>query len=139
MMPEEDAIHPDELPLTVDSLAEQFAACGLAAGQTVLVHTRMSALGWIAGGPVAIIQALLRVLEPSGTLMMPAFSPGTTDPANWHRPPMPEHWWEIIRQQTPMYNPLTTPTFGVGQVAELFRRWPGVIRSTNPDASFAAI
>ncbi|HEX2619742.1 MAG TPA: AAC(3) family N-acetyltransferase, partial [Phototrophicaceae bacterium] len=79
-MSESDLIRPDVLPLTVDSMAEQFAACGLAAGQTVLVHTRMSALGWVAGGGTAVIHALLRVLTPSGTLMMPCFSPGTTDP-----------------------------------------------------------
>lgn len=138
-MPEIDTIFPDSLPLTVESLSDQFAACGLAAGQTVLVHTRMSALGWVAGGAAAIIHALLRVLTPSGTLMMPAFSPDNTDPANWRNPPVPEHWWPIIRQHTPPYDPLTTPTFGVGKVPEMFRRWPGVVRSMNPDASFAAI
>ncbi|MCL4248749.1 MAG: AAC(3) family N-acetyltransferase [Anaerolineae bacterium] len=138
-MAEVDTIHPDHLPLTVDSLAEQFAACGLAAGHTVLVHTRMSALGWVTGGPVAVIQALLRVLTPTGTLMMPAFSPDTTDPANWRNPPVPEHWWPVIREHMPAYDPRTTPTRGVGQVAELFRTWPGVMRSAHPEASFAAI
>jgi aminoglycoside 3-N-acetyltransferase len=138
-MPEIDTIDPNSLPLTVDALAEQFSPCGLAEGQTVLVHTKMSALGWIAGGPVAIIQALLRVLTPSGTLMMPSFTPDNTDPANWQNPPVPEHWWPIIRQHMPPYDPRTTPTRGIGQVAETFRRWPGVIRSANPDASFAAI
>ncbi|MBL8165454.1 MAG: AAC(3) family N-acetyltransferase [Anaerolineae bacterium] len=138
-MSEKDVIHADALPLTVDSLAEQFAACGLSAGQTVIVHTRMSALGWVAGGAQAIILALLRVLTPSGTLMMPAFSPDTCDPANWRNPPVPEHWVPIIRAHMPLYDPLTTPTWGVGQVAELFRRWPGVIRSACSDASFAAL
>jgi len=138
-MPEADTIDPNALPLTIDTLADQFAACGLAAGQTVLVHTRMSALGWIVGGPVTIIHALLRVLTPSGTLMMPSFTPDNTDPSNWRNPPVPEHWWPIIRQHTPAYDPQTTPSGHVGIVAENFRRWPGVIRSDNPDASFAAI
>jgi aminoglycoside 3-N-acetyltransferase len=138
-MPESSTIHPDALPLTVESLAEQFAAVGLGAGQTVLVHTKMSALGWIAGGPVAVIQALLRVLTPTGTLMMPAFNADNTDPSHWQNPPIPEHWWPIIRQHMPAYDPLTTPTREMGKVAENFRSWPGVIRSAHPEASFAAL
>jgi aminoglycoside 3-N-acetyltransferase len=136
---EADTIDPALPPLTVESLAEQFAACGLAAGQTVLVHTRMSALGWIVGGEVAVIQALLRVLTPSGTLMMPTFSSNRTDPANWRNPPVPESWWQTIRDHMPVYDPLITPTYRMGAVAELFRRWHGAIRSANPDASFAAL
>ena len=138
-MSEADTIDPNALPLTVDSLAEQFAACGLAAGQTVLVHTRMSALGWVAGGAVAVIQALLRVLTPSGTLMMPAFSPDNTNPANWLNPPVPEHWWQVIRDNTPVYDSRITPTRGIGVVAEMFRTYPGVIRGNHPYVSFAAI
>jgi hypothetical protein len=45
-------------PLTVASLTEQLRACGLAAGQTVLVHMAMSKLGWIIGGAQAVILAL---------------------------------------------------------------------------------
>lgn len=138
-MSEADTIDPNALPLTVDSLAQQFAACGLAAGQTVIVHTRMSAFGWVAGGAVAIIQALLRVLTPSGTLMMPTFSSDNTDPANWGNPPVPEHWWQIIRDHSPAYDPRIMPTRGVGVVPELFRTYPGVVRSEHPSLSFAAI
>ncbi|NWF70371.1 MAG: AAC(3) family N-acetyltransferase [Chloroflexi bacterium] len=138
-MSEYETINAEFLPLTVDSLAEQFAACGLAAGQTVLVHTRMSAMGWIAGGAVAVIQALLRVLTPDGTLMMPTFTADLTEPRHWKNPPVPEHWWPVIRQQMPAYDPAITPTYGMGRVAELFRHWPGVLRSANPDASFAAL
>jgi aminoglycoside 3-N-acetyltransferase len=138
-MPEHELIDPNTLPLTIDSLAEQFVACGLAAGQTVIVHTRMSALGWVAGGAEAIIHALLRVLTPEGTLMMPAFSPNNTDPANWRHPPVPESWWQVIRDHSPPYDPRTTQTWGLGKVPELFRTFPGVLRSAHPEASFAAV
>ncbi|MEQ8673911.1 MAG: AAC(3) family N-acetyltransferase [Aggregatilineales bacterium] len=138
-MSEADTIDPNALPLTVESLAAQFAECGLAAGQTVIVHSRMSALGWVAGGAVAVIQALLHVLTPSGTLMMPTFSPETTDPASWDNPKMPEHWLPIIRDHLPAYDSRFTPTFEMGNVAETFRTFPGVIRGNHPCASFAAI
>jgi aminoglycoside 3-N-acetyltransferase len=138
-MTEEATIHSDALPLTVDSLAEQFAACGLSAGQTIVVHSAMSKLGWIAGGPVAVIQALLRVLTPTGTLLMPAHTTNNTDPAHWQHPPVPESWWPTIRQHMPAYDPAITPTRSIGVVAELFRTWPGVIRSDHPIGSFAAL
>jgi aminoglycoside 3-N-acetyltransferase len=120
-------------------LAEQFAGCGLAAGQTVVVHMSMSKIGWIAGGPEAVIRALLKVLTPAGTLMMPTQTTSNTDPANWKDPPVPEHWWPVIREHMPAYNPATTPTREMGVVAELFRTWPGARRSAHPIGSFAAL
>jgi aminoglycoside 3-N-acetyltransferase len=138
-MTEADTIHHDYLPLTMDSLAEQLAACGLSAGQTVVVHSSMSKMGWIAGGEEALIRALLRVLTPTGTLMMPAHTTGNTDPSHWRHPPVPEHWWPIIREHMPAFDPATTPSRQLGRIAELFRTWPGVKRSSHPIGSFAAL
>ncbi|WP_407232097.1 AAC(3) family N-acetyltransferase [Escherichia coli] len=39
---------------------------GLTLGGTVLVHSSLSSLGWVAGGPVAVIQALLDCVGPQG-------------------------------------------------------------------------
>jgi aminoglycoside 3-N-acetyltransferase len=138
-MPESNTIRDDSLPLTIDSLTEQFAACGLAAGQTALVHSSMSKMGWITGGPVAVIQALLRVLTPSGTLMMPTHTAANTDPAHWQHPPVPESWWSVIHQHSPAFDPAITPTREMGAIAELFRTWPGALRSGHPIGSFAAL
>ncbi len=132
------AISPDELPVTVDMLVEQFGTCGLQAGQTVLVHTSMSKIGWIAGGAQALIQALLQVLGPDGTLMMPTHTTQNTDPGNWSQPPVPDTWVPIIRAHTPAFDPATTPTRGMGVTPELFRTWPGTVRSAHPIGSFAA-
>ena len=96
-------------------------------------------MGWIAGGAEAVIYALLRVLTPTGTLMMPTHTTNNTDPARWQHPPVPESWWPIIREHTPAYHPATTPTREMGAVAELFRTWPGAMRSAHPIGSFAAL
>jgi aminoglycoside 3-N-acetyltransferase len=125
--------------MSVESLAEQFAACGLAAGQTVLVHSAMSKIGWITGGPEAVILALLRVIGSSGTLMMPTHTTGRTDPARWQNPPVPPEWVPIIRAHMPVFDPATTPTREMGAIAELFRTWPGAVRSAHPIGSFAAL
>ncbi len=37
-----------------------------------------------------------------------------------------------------VFDPKSTPSFGMGITAELFWRQPGVLRSTDPSASFAA-
>jgi aminoglycoside 3-N-acetyltransferase len=137
-MPEAATISDHNPPLTVDTLAVQFGICGLRAGQTVLVHSSMSKLGWVAGGAQAVIQALLRVLGDDGTLMMPTHTTQNTDPANWSNPPVPEAWVPVIRAHTPAFDPATTPTRAMGAIPELFRTWPGTLRSAHPIGSFAA-
>lgn len=127
------------LPSTRTSLATDLAALGLSAGDTVLVHSSMRAIGWVPGGQVAVVQALLDVLGPEGTLVVPAQTGGNSDPKLWTRPPVPEEWWQTIRDHMPAFEPAITPSRGIGAVAESVRTWPGAVRSNHPHTSFAAI
>jgi aminoglycoside 3-N-acetyltransferase len=126
-------------PVTGTTMVRQLWGLGLRRGQVVLVHTSLSRLGWVCGGAQTVIEALLEVLGPQGTLMMPTHTSDNSDPAHWSNPPVPESWWQTIREQTPPYDPRTSPTRGMGAVAELFRTWPGVQRSAHPQVSFAAL
>ena len=47
------------------------AALGVRAGDILLVHTSVKALGWIPGGPLAVVQALRDAVGESGTLVVP--------------------------------------------------------------------
>ena len=125
-------------PITIDSLINEFSIIGIKAGMTLLVHSSLSSLGWVCGGPVAVIYALEAVLGVEGTLVMPTHSSGLSDPADWENPPVPEDWWEIIRQTVPAFDVNMTPTRGMGAIAECFRKQPGVLRSNHPRDSFAA-
>jgi aminoglycoside 3-N-acetyltransferase len=137
-MPEVATIAHADQPRTRQSLAADLRTLGVGAGETLLVHSSLSALGWVCGGPVAVIQALQDVLTPAGTLVMPTFTLNLTDPSGWRRPPVPEAWWATIRAELPAFDPALTPTRNMGRIPELFRTWPDVRRSDHPHSSFAA-
>jgi aminoglycoside 3-N-acetyltransferase len=124
-------------PVTVDSIAADLRDLGLGVGDTVLVHTSLSNLGWVCGGAPAVVDALQRVLT-DGTLVMPTHSPDVSNPEWWENPPVPEDWYGTVRETMPAYRPAVTPTRGMGAVAECFRSYPGVERSAHPMHSFAA-
>ncbi len=127
-------------PRTRTSLATDLRNLGVRAGSVLLVHSSLSALGWVCGGAVAVVQALLDVLGPDGTLVVPAHTGGNSDPSLWERPPVPRAWWPVIREHMPAYDPAVTPARdGLGVIPELARTWPGALRSNHPATSFAAI
>ena len=135
---EERSILGRDQPQTVDSLAADLRAVGVTKGMTLLVHSSLSAIGWVSGGPVAVILALEEALGPSGTLVMPAHSGGLSDPAGWSNPPVPQAWWETIRDTMPAFVADLTPTRRVGTIPETFRKQAGVLRSHHPTVSFCA-
>lgn len=112
---------------------------GVRPGDTLLVHSSLRRLGYVPGGEVAVVQALLGAVGPAGTLVVPTQTGENSDPAGWSRPPVPADWWPVIRAESPAYDPSLTPSPGMGRIAELVRTWPGARRSAHPQTSFAAL
>ncbi|MCX4662235.1 aminoglycoside N(3)-acetyltransferase [Streptomyces uncialis] len=124
---------------TRESLAHELRGLGVTPGETLLVHSSLGSLGWVCGGAVTVVRALLDVLGTDGTLVVPTHSGDNSDPAGWVNPPVPESWWADIRRSMPPYDADLTPCFGVGIVPETVRGWPGAVRSAHPQTSFAAV
>ncbi len=137
-MSEQEAVDNAPLPRTRQSLADDLRALGVVAGMTLIMHSSLKSLGWVSGGPVAVIQALMDVVTASGTIVVPTQTSDYSDPALWQHPPVPESWWQIIYDTMPAYDPRITPCRFMGVIVETFRTWPGVLRSDHPADSFAA-
>ena len=137
-MSEGQAVRKTETPATVESLRADFKTLGIKEGMVLLVHSSLSAMGWVCGGAVAVIIALQEVLGKTGTLVMPTHSTDLSDPSQWKNPPVPESWWQTIRETMPAYDPDLTPTRSMGKIAETFRKQKAVLRSAHPQSSFCA-
>ena len=137
-MTEENIIRMTPEPRTRESLVRELLYFGVKAGMTLIVHSSLRTVGWVSGGPVAVVQALMDVLTEEGTLVMPTQTGNYSDPAEWQDPPVPDEWKPIIYATMPAFHPLYTPSYKMGQVVETFRTWPGTVRSNHPIVSFAA-
>lgn len=125
--------------VTQEELVAQFKASGVQPGQTLLVHTSLSKLGFVVGGAETIIRALLEVVGEEGTLMMPSQTWKNLDPSIGVHWEVPQEWWPEIRKYWPAYDKAITPAIGMGATAEMLRTWPGAHRSDHPARSFAAV
>lgn len=137
-MGEQRAIERINGPNTRSSIVTALRDLGVKEGETLLVHSSLSALGWICGGPQAVCDALSGIVGESGTIVVPTHTGQYTDPEGWSNPPVPDDWIEPIREKRPPFRPEVTPTRGVGAIPECFRNYPDAIRSRHPEVSFAA-
>ncbi|WP_019413161.1 aminoglycoside N(3)-acetyltransferase [Paenisporosarcina sp. TG20] len=123
---------------SVETLKQQLQTLGIQSGDAIMVHSSIKSMGWIAGGPKAVIDALMETITPEGTIVMAAQSAENSEPSYWMLPPVPEDWHEPIRQHMPAYDPHLTPLRGMGKIAECFHRHPKTIRSYHPVHSLMA-
>ena len=103
--------------LTQDDVKQALEQAGFTRGDAVLGHFSLSRFGYIEGGADGLIDTLLDLLGPDGTLMMPTFA------SCW--------------RGNPPYESTRTAS-RVGAVTDHFWRRAGVQRSLHPTHSFAA-
>lgn len=125
-------------PISKLDLIRDFKALGITKSDGILLHVALSKIGWIIGGEVTLIQALIETLS-EGTLVMPTQTGNYGDPSKWENPPVPKSWVAKIKDHMPAYDKHITPPYHMGRVSELFSRYPKSFRSDHPQASFTAV
>lgn len=124
------------IPHTHAHLVDAFQRAGIRAGQALILHASVKAVGAVMGGPNVILQALMDALTPDGTLMMYA---------GWQDIPdfidsLPDALKAVYLEQHPPFDPATARAVRENSVlAEFLRTWPCVHRSANPEASMVAV
>ncbi len=97
------------------TVTDDLRSLGLAAGDRVVAHSSLRAVGPVEGGADAIVAALLEVVGPDGLIVAPAFT-----------------------YDTARFDPATEPG-RTGALAEAVRLSPGAVRSLHPTHSVAAL
>lgn len=94
---------------------------GVRPGMGLMVHSSLSSFGRVDGGAATVVDALMEVVTPDGTLLMPSFNHGAPFEAGGPG----------------VYDPAGTPTIN-GAIQDHFWRRPGVARSLDPTHPFSA-
>ncbi len=125
--------------VTKRELVQGLKDAGLKKGDHVIVHGSLKAFGFIVGGAEVVVEAILDLIGPEGTMMAPAQTWKNLDPdigVHWD---VPKEYHPMIREEWPAFNKDVTPSIGMGRIAEAIRVWPGAFRSNHPARSFAAV
>jgi aminoglycoside N3'-acetyltransferase len=110
-------------PTTEKSLVANFKKLEIQAGSAICVHSMLSSLGHIVGGPQTVISAIQKAV-PNCTIMMPSF-------------PFDGSAFDYLKTD-PIYQRDTTPSKS-GLLTETLRLFPGAKRSYHPTHPCVAI
>lgn len=102
-----------------NELTEHFFRLGLRHGDSVLVHSSLSAAGRIERGSEGVIESLMEVVGSTGALLFPT------------------HNWPEVNRGYRKFDVRNSPS-RVGVISETFRCRSDVIRSEHPSHSVAA-
>ncbi len=103
--------------LSLSDLQHAFHEIGIQEGDSLLVHSSLSKIGFVQGGAATVIRALLNVLGTSGTLLMPSF------PASGRN--------KDYLESGAVFDVRHTPS-AMGIISETFRQQADVKRSLHP-------
>jgi aminoglycoside 3-N-acetyltransferase len=136
--PYDSAMTSDRPVITRSRLVTDLRALGVEAGQVVMLHVSVKAIGWVVGGPDVVLDALLEVLTPDGTLMMYVAWEGDAyemDTEDW-----PEARKQACLAEHPPFDAARSRAYRKWSIlTEYLRTRPGAHRSANPECSMAAV
>jgi aminoglycoside 3-N-acetyltransferase len=111
---------------TYSSLQNDFTQLGVAPGAMIMVHSSLRAIGRVRGGVNVLLQALLDLVGPQGTVVAYVdFEPFYEDDDTEEVPVFDKRIAHAARDH--------------GVLHETLRNWPGALRSDHPDAGVVAV
>lgn len=113
----------NNLGFSKQKLIDDLKTIGLKSGDSVLVHSSLSKIGFVDGGVKTVIDALFEVIGRDGTLLFPTF------PAKGKN--------KTHLEEQPFFDIKNTPS-QMGSITEYFRKLDNVFRSFHPTDSVAA-
>lgn len=134
-VPDQDIVGAKR-PVPRSELVKGLRDLGVGESGVLMVHARMSALGWVVGGTQTVVEALLEAVGSEGTLL--AYVGWEDDP--WHIREWPEEWQRAYQDELPPFDPeLSAADREVGRIPERIRTWPGARVSAAHVFRMAAI
>ena len=103
--------------IVASTLLSQLEKMGIEQGDSLLVHTSLSKMGFIQDGPATVLEALFSAIGPNGTLLMPSS-------------PVDGLQLSYVQGQ-PIFDVKLSPS-KMGAITEKFRLMAGVRRSLHP-------
>jgi len=108
--------------MELKELLRDLKEAGIKQGDTLLVHSSLSSLGWVQGGSEVVIDALLDAAGAAGTVMVPTLTGSE----------------ELSANNPPTFDVNNTPCW-TGAIPETFRKRTDAVRSLHPTHSVAAV
>ena len=109
--------------LTKENLVEDLKSIGIGSGDSIMVHSSLSSIGNVDGGAETVVESLVDAVTAQGTLMMPCYNSAEAVQADI---------------EAGQYVDLRELRSSMGKITEIFRRRPGVVRSSHPFSSVCA-
>jgi aminoglycoside 3-N-acetyltransferase len=117
--------------LTRQHLTADLAALGLSAGDVVMVHASLRAIGEVAGGPDQVHLAIKDAITDRGTMLMYASCPAYVDEVGRGNL-TPDEEAEILEKLPPFDAQTARSARDNGALVELFRTYPGSRVNDHP-------
>jgi aminoglycoside N3'-acetyltransferase len=123
-------------------LIAELRSLGVQPGQDLLVHSSLRSIGRLANGAATLLDALRAAAGPAATIVVPTFTPGNSGSSAMFREATRDLDRAAVARylaSMPGFERRSTPSQGMGGLAEYVRICREASRSAHPQTSFAAI
>lgn len=110
------------LPVNREAIKHGLGNLGVASGAVLLVHGSLRSIGYVEGGAMTVIEALLESVGREGTVLVPTLTGNEN----------------LSQDNPPFFDPVTSRSL-TGIIPETFMHRPEAVRSLHPTHSVAAI